>query len=687
MQDLEFERQKYREVKEEVNNVLKQDKEELDALIANKKRKEHEDDRMLMLNTKYQKLKKAKDKLYFSRIDVDGEKIYIGKKGTTDTKGNILITDWRAPIAALYYDSNLGDVEYKTPMGMQKAKMSLKRQIVIEDEEVQGVYDVETVSNDDFLKPYLNGSADNRLKNIVSTIQEEQNNIIRNPMNKNIIVQGSAGSGKTTVALHKIAYLVYRNEDKYKMHQYLIIGPNKVFINYISTVLPDLDVENSSQFTFEEFAKNYIDEKFTVSSSHKKLVDHIHGQKIGNESKIKSSLMFMSKIAKYMNALENGFFENDLNVDKLCLFKKEEIKKVYASYPGTGVMHKIKQTKAVLKNRVKYQYENIYDRILATYRNVPKTKENLDEAYYLKEKLKKGFLKEINEYFPKSDFKVLNLYKDFLQKENAEYFAKTIKNIDNKQLEFEDLAACMYIRYRLAGVDYLKQYVHTVIDEAQDFGEFNFWILKKLLVNSTFAIFGDVAQGIYAYRGIENWDVVSNKVFKEDCEVIKMKKSYRTSVEIMTEANNITRFLNLDTATPVVRHADKVNYLKIKKEDETKYLKEKIEEYLGRKYKSIAVICKTNDRCKEVADNLKKVGVDATLLTDDSDNYSGNITVLTSYLAKGLEFDAVLLMDADETVYDSTSPLDMKLIYVAMTRALHSLNVLYNDEITVPLRK
>ncbi len=686
MEELELERKKYTEVKNEVDKILKRDKKELDSLIENKRREEHEDDRMLSLYQKYNKLKKSKDKLYFSRIDVNGEKIYIGKKGTLDTNGNLLITDWRAPVASLYYDSNLGDVEYNSPLGKQKAKMTLKRQFVIENEQVENIYDVETVSNDDFLKPYLNNSADNRLKNIVSTIQEEQNRIIRKDMNKNMIIQGVAGSGKTTVALHKIAYLVYKNEDRYKMDQYLILGPNKVFINYISTVLPDLDVENSSQYTFEEFAQNYIDEKFEISSSHKKLVDHIHGEKITKESKIKSSLVFKNKLARYLNTLETNFFLEDLKVDKLTLFTKEEIKKVYFSYQGVGLINKIKNTKAVLKNRVKYKYEEIYDRIVKEYKKYPKTKENLDEVYYLKQKLKKGFLKEINEYFPKQDWKVLKIYKEFLKEESEEYFAKTIKGIDTKKIEFEDLASCMYIRYRLVGVDYLKNYIHTVIDEAQDFGEFNFWILKKLLVNSTFAIFGDVAQGIYSYRGIENWDVVSKNIFKEDCDVIKLRKSYRTSIEIMNEANNITKFLNLDTATPVIRHADKVEYIKLKKEEEEKFLKDKINEYLNRKYKTIAVICKTNDRCKEIAKMLNENNIEATYIAENSDSYSGNVSVLTSYLAKGLEFDSVILMDADEKVYSSEDSLDMKLMYVAMTRALHSLNVIYEDEIIKPLK-
>jgi len=209
-------------------------------------------------------------KPYFARIDFTSadegktEKCYIGKVGVSDYDSNIITIDWRSPIASLYYDSNIGKVSYEAPEGKIFGNMSLKRQYDIEDGELQGYRDVDTVSNDEILKPYLGVNADNRLKNIVSSIQDEQNRIIRESIHHNTICQGVAGSGKTTVALHRIAYLAYNFRDSIKSDQYMVIGPNKFFINYISSILPELDVTSVPQLTYVEFAKEYLDEDFEV---------------------------------------------------------------------------------------------------------------------------------------------------------------------------------------------------------------------------------------------------------------------------------------------------------------------------------------------------------------------------------------------------------------------------------------
>ena len=224
----------------------------------------HSNDPILMASllstykTKLETLKRTISKPYFARIDFTSdetrkeEECYIGKVGVSDNDNNLITVDWRAPIASIYYDSNIGEASYLAPEGKIKGTLNLKRQYDIEDKVLKSYQDVDTVSNDEILKPYLNASADNRLKNIVSTIQSEQNKIIRNPLYNNLIIQGVAGSGKTTVALHRVAYLVYNNRQNIKPEQYLVVGPNKFFINYISNVLPDLDVNNVSQLTYDE---------------------------------------------------------------------------------------------------------------------------------------------------------------------------------------------------------------------------------------------------------------------------------------------------------------------------------------------------------------------------------------------------------------------------------------------------
>ena len=213
----------------------------------------------------------SKNKPYFSRIDFKSDNgtdiCYIGKNGIINSDNKVIVVDWRAPISSVYYDSNIGKTSYKVNDEIVEGELLLKRQYDIQNSKLISYYDVDIVSNDDILKQYLNVNSDNRLKNIVSTIQSEQNEIIRMPINKSILVQGVAGSGKTTVALHRIAYLAYSYKDHINPNQYMIIGPNKFFINYISSVLPELDVDDVKQFDFIDFTKYILKENFNYNET------------------------------------------------------------------------------------------------------------------------------------------------------------------------------------------------------------------------------------------------------------------------------------------------------------------------------------------------------------------------------------------------------------------------------------
>jgi len=254
------------------------------------------------LESEINSIEKAKNTPYFARIDFESknnkEKCYIGKLGVQDYDNNIITVDWRAPISSLYYDSNIGNCSYEAPDGVIEGELLLKRQYTIEKSKLINFNDVDTVSNDELLKPYLNTSVDNRLKNIVSTIQSEQNKIIREKLNKNLIIQGVAGSGKTTVALHRIAYLVYNYRNLYKYSDYMVIGPNKFFVNYISGILPELDVDGVAEYTLEEVFERYVDEDYTINNNLDKIID------IDNISKFKTSLELKDKIDEYFKNIQ-----------------------------------------------------------------------------------------------------------------------------------------------------------------------------------------------------------------------------------------------------------------------------------------------------------------------------------------------------------------------------------------------
>ena len=680
---------------------------------------------MSITSTKIHNLRNSSSKPYFSRIDFKEdskektEKIYIGKVGVMDLDGNVIVTDWRAPIATLYYDSNLGPVFYEAPAGIIKGKMSLKRQIMIEDGKLVNIFDVDSVSDDELLKPYLGANADSRLKNIVASIQSEQNDIIRKTLYKNSIVQGVAGSGKTTVALHRIAYLVYNYSEKVNADSFLVIGPNEFFINYISSVLPDLDVGNAKQLTFENLAREYIGERFEIINPTHKLINIISGESITEDLNFKMSMKYKRCIDRYIE--KNQMLPNkDFEIFGFKVFPLDDIKLEYANEDfDKSIELKVETTIQRLSNNIKSNYE-IFERLKSHYDLILKNIDKEDEKYnkivneYFKVKkiLDGGAVKELKKYFNINNVKVLEQYKSFLNnlekyidedekiEKILEFKEKSISCINRKQVEFEDLPALMYLKYIISGPKDYKKYIHAVIDEAQDFGIFNFYVLKRILKKSTFSIFGDLTQGIYSYRAIKGWDEVRWECFDNKADIMYLEKSYRTTIEIMEEANNVSAYLGLGRGKPVIRRGEKVKYTKIdSKKSVAKYILKRIKELKDKGYISIAVICKTPEEASRMYEKLmnyissEKINKDyeevfksISLINDDNKEYTGGICIIPSYLSKGLEFDSVIIENADETTYKSQNSTDMKLLYVAMTRALHELEIIYNDNRTKPLR-
>ena len=668
-----------------------------------------------LLNTyrnRLELIKKTINKPYFARIDFHEQatdklyECYIGKVGISDEDNNLVTVDWRAPIAAMYYDSNLGEASYIAPEGKVEGELVTKRQYDIENRNLQSFQDVDTVSNDDLLKPYLGVNADNRLKNIVSTIQHEQNMIIRRDLAESIIVQGVAGSGKTTVALHRIAYLEYNHIDKINSDQYLVIGPNRFFVNYISNVLPDLDVNDVPQLTYEEIVQSLLQENFNLQNDQDKLKVSIMNPEGLAFSSLRVSMDFKEMIDAFLESFIKSIIPlDDLTVKGYTILPQSLIDKVYNEVNGKQLSYhilarKIERSCLLLEKYIEEHQEELSSHLHDQFRQkiAGMTKEEVDAE----RKNYQASAKEVNnhchqslkKYFSLGRPKVLPLYTKFLTQleptlssldmKAKEEYTKTIRNIKRKQVDYEDLPALMYLYYRIYGTKEYNKYRHVVIDEAQDLGEFSFYALKRLLPNATFSIFGDLAQSIYQYRGIKDWSSVIENIFNGQCELMYLAKSYRTTTEIMQSANNITRYLNLQEAEPVIRHGVEVQYQSTS-ENPKEYIVKGLHHYLEKDYSSIAVICKDEEETKKVSEALKTTGLPITSITDKDTEYKGGICCLSSYLAKGLEFDGVIIADASIAKYDSSKEIDMKLLYVAMTRSLHELTILYQGEITKPL--
>lgn len=625
-------------------------------------------------------MEKSLNKPYFARLDFkrdgesDIEELYIGKVGVIDEKNDNIIIDWRAPVSSMYYDSNIGDASYKAPEGICTGKLLLKRQYEIENKQLKSYQDVDTVSNDELLKPYLEASVDNRLKNIVSTIQHEQNRIIREPVNKNLIIQGVAGSGKTTVALHRIAYLVYNNRENIKPEQYLIIGPNKFFVNYISGVLPDLDVEDVKQLTYDELCSEILQENITLIDEDIKLLKSIKNEKELTYQKIKVSMQFKKALDKYIKEIKESTIPiYGVRINEKEIISNEFIKQIYNSFEELD------------------EYDNIKTRLMRTNLFFEKYIDENIEQY--REYSEKELKKALKNYFNKLIPKIPKIYQNFLSNldkylEISEDIKEQVKiniiNLKNKKFEFEDLSSLIYLKAKMNGIDEYGKYKQIVIDEAQDYGEFTFFALKFILKNATFSIFGDLAQSIYQYRSIENWESVLNNTFRNQGDIQYLLKSYRTTTEIMDSANNITKYIKLNTAKPVIRHGKKVSFIKYKeKNEQISLIKRILEQYKTQNYKTIAIICKNEEEAQELYIKLEMNDIKNITLNDTE--YNGGICIITSYLAKGLEFDGVIISNSGEEEYNSNKIIDMKLLYVAMTRPLHELTILYKNDITKPL--
>lgn len=614
---------KYNEVIEDSKLKMKNLKKfynDYDEMMDEKERLEH----------KINKITESKQSPYFARIDfkTDNKEIcYIGKIGVSDYENNIITVDWRAPISTLYYDSNIGNSEYNSPSGKIKGELLLKRQYQIEKQKLISFQDVDTVSNDEILKPYLSVSADTRLKNIVSTIQSEQNRIIRYPL-KNLIIQGVAGSGKTTVALHRIAYLVYNNKDIIKPKDYMVIGPNKFFVKYISKILPDLDVNGVGEYTLEEILEIYTKEQYKIKGNLDKIVEY---EKI---SELKTTLKMKKIIDNYIDKIK--IYPDNVLIENVEIISKNKIKQLIKEINETTYKSlKQKQDRIILLIN-KYIEEN--KQKIITHLIESKINNKTIQEF------KKNHSKYIKNNIPK--IKTIKYYYKEILKQN---------NIEQIEYEIEDIPSLLYIKYKI-GNDIFNNYKYIVIDEAQDYGEFMFYVIKKIFKNATFGIFGDLAQSLYSYRSVKNWDTVKT-IFDSNIEYLN--KSYRTTIEIMNEANIINKKLNLNTATPVIRHGEKVEYTNERIEELIQSLKQK--------YNTIAIITKTLKEAKELHKQFKEYD----LITPTDISYESKITILPSYLSKGLEFDSVVILDT----FNKENNLDLKLLYVSMTRALHKLYI------------
>ena len=668
---------------------------------------------------------------YFGRIDFretkgQEEKIYIGKQSVSSSKdGEEIVVDWRTPVADLYYSGTGGYAYYKSPNGIIEGNLSLKRKFLFKEDELQDIFDEgineiiiksgleENDLVDEFLKINLEESRGKKLKEVVATIQKEQNDIIRWPKNLPIIVQGSAGSGKTTVALHRLAYLIYRYSDTIKGKDILVLAPNKLFLDYISDILPNLGVGEVNQTTFQALALKYLRTKAKIKSKDEKLREIIESKEVNkcnlivNSSKIKGTLLFRTIIDRYIALLESASLDiKDIIVEGYTLFPKREIMRLYLkdlkSYPINKrkdeikryLSLKLKEKIQILCLQVDLDWEAKIKEIKRESEDCNERRQKLIEIYserdIIKDNIRNNSKRIMNEYFKSwRGITSKDIYYDLFK--NEEYFEiATLGKIPNELAEFmkeeleynnekkvideDDLAPLLYINMLLEGVEEKDKYSHIVVDEAQDYNPFQVYLINRLTKGNSLTLVGDIAQGIYYYKGLKTWDDIVEKVFEGKATYIQLTQSYRSTVEIIDFAKEAleSQNLNLKNAKPVLRHGNKPKVIRCKNDKESIIkIIDVINEIKNNGKSSIAIITKTIEEGKKIDKLIKKeTDLKITLLKGDEKENNDDIIIIPSYLTKGLEFDATIIFDPSEKKYEDNI-LDKRLLYVSLTRALH----------------
>lgn len=621
--------------------------------------------------------------------------LYIGKNGVSKSSTEIIIVDWRAPVSSVYYDSDVGESSYLSPYGDRiHIALDLKRTFEIKDSTLADYYDTDVIANDEFLTKYLGKNKEVVLGEIIATIQKEQNDIIRDTPWHSVIVQGVAGSGKTTVAMHRISYILYNYKERCRSDEFYIIGSNKMLLNYITGVLPNLDVYNINQMTLEEFLIYLLDKDFEIKKKKYVLVSPFakSREKSKENSRVRTLLKRYKGSIDFIKALEYY-----LDWYETTIIRPQDI-----IYHGKNVYseNEIREFLLIFKEKpLSEKQELLNKRLLSKIRLVNEREQQEKEIISIEvKKYKDYFGKKVSKYdlekkyqeflksLPDTDF--YNEFPGVLPE--TEVIGLLNSDYTGKKIDIYDLAMLTYLKKRLKLTKDFEYVSHIIVDEAQDFGVSVFYCMRQLFANCTYTIMGDITQNIHYDTGMNDWETLRSKVFSEEKDKFYvLAKSYRNTVEISSYASRVLRHCTFKTydIEPIIRHGSEVLAYQAGSEAELLYkTAEILKSSREAGYTTQAVICRTEEETKEVYDKLKEL-IEVEPLKDDMEemNFSNGIMVLPIPMTKGLEFDSVLLWNPDSSSYEK-SDADAKLLYVAITRALHELHIVYMGELAELLR-
>lgn len=678
-------------------------------------------------------LRKLQDSCYFGRIDFseegtsETEMIYIGLASLTDDSGNqFLIYDWRAPVSSLYYDYPPGHAHYATPGGTIEGDIHQKRQYLIRSGVIQTMFDTSITIGDDLLQEVLGHSKDLHMRSIVATIQQEQNRIIRHDGHQLLIVQGAAGSGKTSAALQRVAYLLYKHREQLKADQIVLFSPNSMFNSYVSSVLPELGEENMQQTTFQEYLEKRLGRVFEVEDPYSQLEYVLSGtgDEIGQSDdkeyqarlasiRFKASFTFFEGIKLYTESLVSaGMLFRGLRFRGQVVITPQAIAERFYAYDSAArfhnriaqlaewvmneldVLERKERTKQWVQDEIQSMsaedYQQAYELLSKKQQFSENTFNDFErENVLLGRMVIRKHMKPLRNMVRALRFvDMIGIYKRLFSQPATltrllgdrmeqpelweEVCKQTVEKLERKELSYEDATPYLLLKELIEGFQTNNSIRHVFVDEAQDYSTFQFEFIKRLFPRAQMTVLGDFNQAIYAHSAERNgFDTLPTLYGADVTETIILTRSYRSTKPIVEFASGLVA--GGEAIIPFEREGDKptVTYV----EDQASLHQSMINRIVALQaegYQTIAVIGKTSDECVAAFEALQSIeGIQ--LMTKQSAEFDDGVSVIPSYLAKGIEFDAVIVYNASQDVYNRES--ERRLFYTVCTRAMHRLDL------------
>jgi Superfamily I DNA and RNA helicases len=632
------------------------------------------------MEAKIVRLQKMIASPYFARIDFkfdddeSNESIYIGRTALkNDTGVDRYIYDWRSPIASVFYRFMMGRAFYEAPVGRIAGEVTLKRQYEIKNSNLEYFFDADVQVVDEFLRKALSQNTSPQMKSIVETIQKEQDVVIRDMDNELMMVQGVAGSGKTSIALHRVAYLMYQGlSENLNAEDILIISPNSIFEQYIANVLPELGEENANSIIWEEIVSQVINKKHIQSRElflESIIVNDSHSQVIKDSMKFKNSRSFSLILKRVIDdLLKNQIEFEDIYNNGVCIVSCDILKKKLLS--GNPDMS--------IKTKLSVLEEYILELIADIQNGRIRKSERMMVKEYMARCAPLNIKAIYQKLFNNKDYFLAMAGGITLPEDIDKVLKYTAENLVMNRIYYDDAAALTYLAMAINGETTYQDIKQVVIDEAQDYYSLHFEIFKMLFPRAKLTVLGDINQTLEKTERMSMYQQIKEILGKKASNLVVMDKSFRCTSEILKFSS---KFLHNQVKIESFNRNGETPTVSVFKEqkDFKKAIIDKIKECQALGYESIGLICKSRNNALVLFDILKEA-ITIQLVDGTGNEVTQGTFIIPVYMSKGLEFDAVLICDVDDKNYYRKT--DKSLLYIATTRALHQLNLFCLDNLS-----